>query len=117
VLASKNLPKENTAPAELKVEIDAVRKKLETARSEAAAELRLQLLADSRNRAETATREAEAVHKRVENLKNDLGELSNAALKLNNMLDEQKGLRDQLRTIKTQIEEFMAQQPTPAPAK
>jgi chromosome segregation ATPase len=110
VLTGKGIAKENPSVAELKSEIDAVRKKLDNAKAEAAAELRAQLLADSKNQLDSTQRRFEATSRRVELLKSDLGDLSNQALNLSNKLDEQRQLREQLITTKQQIEQLMAEQ-------
>jgi tyrosine-protein kinase Etk/Wzc len=52
----------------------------------------------------------ESLSKRVDNLKQDLGELSNAMVAYFNLQEEQRGLREQLKTIKEQIENVMALQ-------
>jgi hypothetical protein len=52
----------------------------------------------------------EGLTKRVDNLKQDLAELANATVAYYNLQEEQKGLREQIRTIKQRIETVMAEQ-------
>jgi hypothetical protein len=101
---------ENAALMELKAEIAAVRKKLDAAKADAAAQVRVETLDKAKDRFETIQSEYDAVSKRTENLKADVGELANAQLKLSRMLEEEKGLREQLMALKLQIENVLAEQ-------
>jgi hypothetical protein len=50
----------------------------------------------------------ERLTKRVEQLKDDLGELSNATVQYYSLQEEQKGLREQLKTLREQLDHVMA---------
>jgi capsular exopolysaccharide synthesis family protein len=52
----------------------------------------------------------ESLSKRVDNLKQDLGELSNAMITYFTLQEEQKALREQIKTVKEQIDNVMALQ-------
>ena len=59
----------------------------------------------------------EGLTKKIENLKSDLGELSNAMVIYYALREEEKGIREQLTKIKEQIDAIMAVESSPAASR
>jgi capsular exopolysaccharide synthesis family protein len=83
----------------------------------ARAKARIALLEELKQDFDEAQTRYDALQKKVENMKNDLGELSNAMVKYLNMEQEQKGLREQQKTVKENIENVMALQASQGAAR
>jgi uncharacterized protein involved in exopolysaccharide biosynthesis len=82
----------------------AYEKALDEARKRASAEL----LEERQQEAAAARLKLESLSKRVDLLKQDLGDLSNSMVGYYNLQEEQKGLREQLKDVTQQIEKIMA---------
>lgn len=114
----KNTPEKQAvskdpAVAELQAETNYLQKKLDTLTSELTAKAKVSILEQAQLRATQATAEMESLAQKVEVLKNDLGDLSNMMVLYTTLQEEQKGLREQLRSVRAQIERIMSLQGTP----
>jgi uncharacterized coiled-coil DUF342 family protein len=104
------------AVADLRVETTSLQKKIQALRDEAAARTKVAAIEGAQQRMHQAATTLEALTKRVDFLKADLGELSNSMVAYANLQQEEKGLREQLRTVKEQIAQTMAAQASTAAA-
>jgi hypothetical protein len=86
----------------------------EQRRSSVAARAKVALLEQAQARASEEAVQLETLTKRIDNLKDALGELGNAMVQYNNLQEEQKGLREQVRNVREQIENLMAIQSSAA---
>jgi DNA repair exonuclease SbcCD ATPase subunit len=82
-------------------------------REEATAKARAALLEELKSEAAAASARVDASNRRVETLKAELAELNSAALALVTLRQEEKGLRDQLKEIQSQLDQLAATRPAP----
>jgi capsular exopolysaccharide synthesis family protein len=75
---------------------------------EARAKARIQLLEASKSEAAAMQATVEGMNKRVEALKGELGDLSNAMLTLLSLNEEERGLREQVKLVQEQIDNVFA---------
>ena len=77
---------------------------------ETRAKARTAILEQAQQDAKLAETRLHALTDRVDNVKQDLGELSNSLVKYDTLKREEQGLVDQLRQVKQQIDNIMALQ-------
>lgn len=87
---------------------EAWRKVVKQESDEARAKAKIMVLEQYKQMAEAEMARLEGISKRVDNLKMDLGELTNAMLQYYNLQEEQRGLIQQIKLVKEQIENVMA---------
>ncbi|HYE18465.1 MAG TPA: polysaccharide biosynthesis tyrosine autokinase [Tepidisphaeraceae bacterium] len=80
----------------------------EQEKADATAKARLALLEQAQQAFTAAQGRVEGMSKRIESLKQDLGELSNSLLAYMNLQDEQRGLLQTIKQVRDQIENVMA---------
>jgi uncharacterized coiled-coil DUF342 family protein len=107
VLAAATGPEDPKYKA-LAKRLEVMKKQYQTADDEARAKARVAVLEDAQTAFAAAKGKFEALTARVNSLKNDLGELSNSMVQYFALQEEQKGLTDQLRAVREQIENVMA---------
>jgi hypothetical protein len=100
----------DSAVAELLVETAYLRKKLDLLTSEATAKAKVQLLEEVEQRAQESKNTLNALRERVASLKDEIGDLNNSLVLYMTLQEEQTGLREQLRSVRQQIEQIMALQ-------
>jgi polysaccharide biosynthesis transport protein len=83
----------------------------------ARAKARISIIEQLKSESDELVNKAEGIGKKVENMKNDLGDLSNQALNFLNKQEEQRALREQLKNVKEQIENVMALSSSQSSAK
>src|SRR5258706_3024825 len=87
-----------------------MRARYEQRLEETGAKARAAVLEQAQQEAKLAEAREHALAARVDNLKQDLGELSNSLVAYDALKREEQGLVDQLRQIKQQLENIMALQ-------
>jgi uncharacterized protein involved in exopolysaccharide biosynthesis len=110
--ASTKVNENNPTVAELRATADALRKRIAARQDALVTRARSVALDEAKMHVDASAMALEILSKRVDNLKQDLAELSNATVAYYNLQAEEKGLREQLRVIKQQIETVMAEQTT-----
>src|SRR5206468_3130450 len=90
--------------------LELMRAALAKRKDAAFASARAAMVEEAKARAAALQTTAEALNKRVETLKGDLGDLSNAMLTLQTMQEEERGLREQIKLIQEQIDNVVASQ-------
>jgi capsular exopolysaccharide synthesis family protein len=97
--------------------LDIMKKNYQQANDEARAKAKVAILEEMQQEYAAAKGKLEGLTARVNNLKNDLGELSNSMVQYYALQEEQKGLTDQLKAVREQIENVMALQSSQAAAR
>lgn len=98
----------DSAVADLLVETAYLRKKLDQLNSELTAKAKIQILEEAQQRVLESRTHSEQIKERVINLKDEIGDLTNSMVVYTTLEEEQKGLREQLKTVREQIEQIMA---------
>ncbi|HEY7120061.1 MAG TPA: hypothetical protein VH475_25970 [Tepidisphaeraceae bacterium] len=93
---------------------DVLQERYQKRSEEARVKAREMILEQMQQDAGIAQARADSLNKRVENLKMDLGELSNSLLVLSHLQEEDKALTEQLRNLRRQIESIVAEQSSTA---
>jgi DNA repair exonuclease SbcCD ATPase subunit len=105
---------DKAAADEADVEANVLARHLEARRTAVTAKAKATLLEQAQARVAEARSDPESLVKKIDNLKADLGELANAMTVYHNLQEEQRALRDQLKSIREQIEAVMAIQSSAA---
>lgn len=108
-------PTDSTLAA-LRIESAFLEKKIATRSNELTARGKTRMLETAAIEYQNSAAQLESLKQRVENLKNDLGDLSNAVVAYYTLQDEQKSLREQLKDVRARIEQAMTLQSTAASA-
>ena len=99
---------ENPRYKALEKQLELLRAAYEQSRAEARAMARNSILEKAQQDFVGAQSKVESLTKRIDSLKTDLGELSNSMLVYLNLQDEQRGLLNQIKQVREQIENVMA---------
>jgi capsule polysaccharide export protein KpsE/RkpR len=108
--ASTKVNENNPGAAELRTTAESLRKRIAARKEAALAAAKVSVLEEATANYNASALMLDTLSRRVDNLKQDLGELSNAMVAYLNLQEEHKGLREHLRVIKQRIETVMAEQ-------